>query len=68
MHAKMPGQKPAEAADYLCNICSSQFHFVRGTLECPVCGNTTKGDLIPVCVGYDPVEEVMYTADDWHGG
>ncbi len=69
MKAKMPGRQQApETADYLCIWCDTSFHYESGTLECPNCGNSSRSDLVPIYVEENPREEVLYTADEFHGG
>jgi hypothetical protein len=69
MKAKMPrGQKAPETADYLCIWCDETFHYEYGQLACPSCGNSTRSDLVPIFMEEDPKEEVLYVADEFHGG
>lgn len=68
MKAKMPGQRIANAGEYLCNLCETQFYTSGGRLVCPVCGNSSQSDLVAVNVREDPLEEEMYMPSDWHGG
>lgn len=67
MKAKMP-HKPAEAGKYMCVQCDATFYFSRGPLRCPECGNEERGDLIPITVPNNDLEDDLYTDDDFQGG
>jgi hypothetical protein len=70
MRAKMPpGQKVPEAAEYMCEKCDARFYFnKRSELECPDCGTNNVNMLIPVYLEDDPLEDAMYSDDDWGQG
>ena len=70
MHAKMPpGQKVPQAAEYLCEKCETRFLFKKNDiLRCPNCYSSNVNWLVPIYVEEDPVEEEMYTLDDYGQG
>ena len=70
MKAKMaPGQKIPETAEYLCEKCETRFFFDQiALLRCPCCYTMNVTSLVPVYMENDPLEEEMYTEDDWGQG
>lgn len=67
MKAKMP-RKPVESGKYLCIWCDACFEFDSGELQCPMCRNSNRSDLVVIYVEDNPREEALYTKVDWHGG
>ncbi len=70
MKAKMPpGQKVPEKAEYLCEKCELSFFFTKASqLRCPNCGNINVTSLVPIYVENHPLEDEMYTEDDFGQG
>lgn len=67
MKAKMATKAP-EKATYLCIWCDCEFEYTSGELACPSCGNSRHVDIIPIYMEDSPVEELLSTKEDWHGG
>lgn len=69
MKAKLPqGEKPVEAAKYLCVWCDTEFFVDKDELACPTCGNSDIKDIVPIYLEDDPQEEALYCPVDFSGG